>query len=72
MRTTEQHEQQYCEAAEERKDSQQKSKKVEKEPRKGQVAKASVDSEKREGSQSSNKQGQGPQCRNCHRLMVVQ
>ena len=71
-RMTERREQQYCEAAEERKDSQQKSKKVEKaptQPRKEQVAKASADSEKkREGSQSSNKQGQGPQCHNCHRF----
>ena len=71
-RTTERREQQYCEAAEERKDSQQKSKRVEKaptQPRKEQAAKASADSEKkRDSSQSSNKQGQGPQCHNCHRF----
>ena len=70
--TTEQREQQYCETAEERKDSQQRSKKVEKapiQPRKEQVAIASANSEKkREGSQSSNKQGQGPQCHNCHQF----
>ena len=71
-RTTERREQQYCEAAEERKDSQQKSKRVEKaptQPRKGQAAKASADSEeKHDSSQSTNKQGQGPQCHNCHRF----
>ena len=71
-RTTERREQQYCEAAEERKDSQQKSKRVEKaptQPRKEQAAKASADSEKkRDSSQSSNKRGQGPQCHNCHRF----
>ena len=57
-------EQQYCEAAEERKDTQQKTGKVEKastQLRKEQVEKASS-SEKRE----TNKQGQGPQCRECY------
>jgi hypothetical protein len=71
-RTTERREQQYCEVAEERKDSQQKKKKVEKaptQPRKEPVTKASTDNEKKpEGSQnSSSRQGQGPQCHNCHR-----
>ena len=59
--TTERREQQYCEAAEECKDEQQKTRKVEKastQPRKEQVEKVSS-CEKHE----TTKQGQGPQCR---------
>ena len=75
-RTTERREQQYCEVAEERKDAQQKNKKVEKAPTQPckepaeKVSSSEKKSENKSGSnQGSNRQGQGPQCHIiCHRF----